>query len=207
MDSRTTQMSEEDKRQVGGGDWENRYFQSSNAFDINEALRVVARDGGDERAELEKRLRRIKSDADVQETLKTIDAMDRNMKPLNKNIRVVRLADNEYLHAVLNACGVNTNGIWGKLRDADTLANIKSKIVGAKIFEHGYMSTTYNLSLDDSAFRGRPVKLDMDVSKGTKAMFSPTNDESEMVLARKSGYTIKDVYTDKDGYLVLSVKV
>ena len=204
VDSRTTPMSDEDKKQVSS-DFGTSYFQTSNSFTINEILRNTDNDDN-----LLQNLREEYTFTKADKVYETIQAMDRNMQPLNDSIKVVRLADMDYITSVLQACGVDISvNAFGEMRYSDvvnSINDIKNNVIGATIYEKGYMSTTYNTSLSDSAFTGRPVKLEMDVPKGAKAMFSPTGEESELVVARNSGYTVNDIRLE-NGDIVLSVKV
>ena len=204
VDSRTTPISDNDKKQIAG-DWDTRYFQSSNAFTINEILRGTGSDD-----ELLQNLREEYTFTKADKVYETIQVMDRNMQPLNDSIKVVRLADMDYITSVLQACGVNIPvNAFDEMRYSDvvnSINDIKNNVIGATIYEKGYMSTTYNTSLSDSEFKDRPVRLEMDVPKGAKAMFSPTGEESELVVARNSGYTVNDIRLE-NGDIVLSVKV
>ena len=70
------------------------------------------------------------------------------------------------------------------------------------------MSSTYNFSLDDSAFTGRRIALDFNVPQGTHGMFSPTGEESEFVFARNTKYEFTNVAWDNENRrLVLSVNI
>ena len=212
VDSHTTKMSDEDRKIVDSNYNSNGYFQTWNAFEINEALRYAH----DNNVSIEDGI--TKTGDNVEKQMQTIDAMDRNMKPTNKDMNVIRLADSNYLNRVLSGAvqsGVLNQdvadrledfakGFKGKISDSD-LSALKSALVGGTIHENAYASCTYNLSLKDSAFTGRKIKLDMDVKAGTKGMFSPTGRESEFVLDRHSGYDVSDVYIGEDGRLVIKV--
>ena len=213
VDSRTTPMSDEDKQIVGGIDnWSTRYFQTATAFDINKALRSMV----DKGYTIDEALSRLgKSDNTIEGIKKTIDAMDRNMYPTNKDMEVTRLAKADYAERILKDLDVSStvinevNNMWlkGGISEGG-LKQIRDNAIGAKITESGFMSTTYNKSLNDSAFKDRRIRIDMKVAKGTNGMFSPTGQESEFVLARGTSYKINDVtFDNKDHRLVFHVSV
>lgn len=215
VDSRTTYMSDKDREQVGGSsNWESRYFQSSNSFRLNRALREGAMEGDESVQDSLKAY----FGRNWEKQLKTVEAMDRNMRPLNKDINVVRLADEGYLASILKSFNIDNAikerlidgaGSWGgsfRQSDVDEL-NRYLRNNDVVITEPSYMSTTYNTSLSDSAFSRRMVKLELSVKAGRKAMFSPTGEESEMVLARNTSHQPYFFYIDNKGRLTFKSNV
>ena len=213
VDSHYTPMSDEDREIVAGGsNWSTRYFQSSTSFEINDALRTIAETG--------ESLPNALIDAgvwesDVADVVETINTMDRNMRPIDKSMNVVRLVDDDYTDKVLGSLGVSNEVLreignirWSGRFPDSAIKEISDKIIGARVTESGFMSSTYNLSLDDSAFGMRGVKLDFDVPKNTNGMFSPTSSESEFVFARGTKYEFTNVSFDpNDRRLILKVKI
>ena len=104
VDTRHTPMSAEDVKQVSG-DWSTGYFQTANAFDINHILRTVEENGTSLKQELEDFYGGIRA-ANVQ---KTIDAMDRNMRPIDKDMKVVRMAGRNYADTLFKSLGVDSS--------------------------------------------------------------------------------------------------
>ena len=213
VDSRTTPISDEDKEIVGGHALSVRYFQSSDSFDINGALRNAAEFD----MSIEEALKSYGwlSATKISDMLKVINTMDKNMHPLDNDINVVRMADNNYLTSLLknvnlpqdikNRLDTVAFGM-GTFKDSDVDA-LRDMITGARVIEGGYMSTTYNTSLSDAAFDFRRIKLNILATKGTHALFSPTGKESEMVLSRTTGYTIVGVRLSEDKKkLILDVR-
>ena len=139
------------------------------------------------------------------------------MRPTDTDMSVVRLADKDFGDAVFSRLGVSTGALvaihnmkmLGKVSDT-AMEELRSKLVGARITESSYMSTTYNTSMGDMefSFLDRPIKMEMSVKAGVRGMFNPTGDESEFVLARDTSYVIKGVEFDRNTRkLVLSVDV
>jgi len=214
VDTRTTPMSDEDIKQVSD-DWSTAYFQTGNAFAINDALRKNAKDG----ISIEETLRkRGRDDEEIQGSLKTIETMDRNMRPTNKEMKLLRLTDKSYIRDIFAnanvsskvATAVDNIRISGNLgaNQEEYLKELNSKLSGLRIKEHGYMSCTYNLSLSDAVFMSRHIALDITAPQGTRGMFSPTGHESEFVGARGSTYDITGVrFDNKLHKLVLEVRM
>lgn len=153
----------------------NGYFHTGNSFDINEKLREG------------------KADQLPEESRKTIEAMDRNMKPSPEDIQLTRMAGNDFLDS-LGLSGVNGN-------DEDALGRIQS-LAGSVYSNPGYTSTSYT---DDGGFFGsRPVKMNISAPKGTKMLMSPLRnsrggvEEHEIVLARNTAIKITAVRGRKD---------
>lgn len=190
--TRTTMMSQEDAEILDGriNPPPSGYFQigSNGSYTINEALRE-----GNEN-----------SLSDAQK--RVVATMDKNMKPLDSDIEVVRMADFDYLTSL----GISEiTADLARKGDSARIERIRNMITGGTVQEKGFMSTSYEKSLKGNAFTYRPVMLNMKVKKGTKAMFSPTGKENEMVLARGTKYKITGVHaiTNEAGNkLVLDVE-
>lgn len=212
VDTRTTPMSAEDINQVSGS-WSTGYFQTATAFDINNVLRTAAEKNEDVSEAMANRY-----PSKSAELMKTINAMDRNMHPTDKDMQLLRLTGDSYTEKVFNALGIDSKitdavhdmkfrGNLGKNQDT-YIAELREKMIGARIEEPSYMSCTYNLSLTDSAFKSRRVALEIEAPRGTRGMFSPTKQESEFVMARGSSYNVTDVYfDDKSRRLVFKVRM
>lgn len=178
--TKTTLISEEDKAIMF--DKYDGYLETGNSHYIN------------------KDLRRDRYDTMNAEDKLIVDVMDRNMKPLDQDIEVMRMVDTMYL----NALGVNFGDFLdGRDGDENALNRIRNQLVGGVVKEKGFMSTTYNL--DFKLFSEREVRLNMKVKKGTKALFSPSKKESELVLARGTDYKITSVRAE-NGKLVFDVE-
>lgn len=159
-------MSFEDRQIVT--DRMDGFFQTSNSFRIN---------------------RKLNNDRELApEDQRTVDAMDRNMKPMTKNIKVQRMVDTDFLESITG------KDSWEI--DEDTIAGL----VGGKVTNKGFMSTSYDMR--ENVFRNREVTLNFNVPKGAKAMVSPTGEEAEIVLARNTQFKIKGakMTTDRWGF-------
>lgn len=211
VDSRTTPISDEDKAILKNGS--NGYFQTANAFMINKAIRQSQKERIPLVDALEYQYRQYgystqQSEEKAQKALKVIDAMDRNMHPLDRDINVVRMTTNKWLRTLLQKIGAYDSEL--KNVSTDFLHNIVSKRLDkinnilskndVTYYDQAFNSATYNLKMDDQAFNGRPVRIEYVGTKGTNAMFSPTGKESEVVFDRKSGLNIERMAWDDDKY-------
>lgn len=182
--TKTTPMSDEDKEIVAPSDWlsSGGYFQTSNSFRINDKLRKAAM-GGDQS---------ILQDPVVQ-------AMDRNMSPVNADFKAVRMVDDRWFDSLMKQAGMTEFSRSSIMRMSDDQFNwFKSQLVGGSFNENAYASMSYNIR--DNVFTHRTVQAEVTVKQGTHGMFSPTGEEAEFVLSRTSGYAIKDI-TRKGGKL------
>lgn len=157
VSKRYTYMTDEDAKILTNKSF--GYFQTGNSWDINECLRG-------EKIMTEKRL-------------ETIEVLDKNMRPINKEMVVVRMADRDYTESL----GVDLT--------IDSIESIKTKLIGGIVEEKGFMSTSYDIG--ENVFKYREVRLVMKLPKGTKGMFSPTGQEAEFLLARGTKYKINNV--------------
>lgn len=173
------QMPEEDYRQMAT--MNNGYFGTRNSFDINEALREGKKLSAEQK--------------------KTVDTMDRYMKPSPEDIKLTRMADDKLLES-LGLSGISAS-------DEDALSQIQTK-VGTVYANPGYSSTRFDGN--GGFFEGRPIKMNINAPKGTKMLVSPARsrgssgdiDEAEIVLARNTATKINAIRPMKDrwGYYV-----
>lgn len=107
-------------------------------------------------------------------TRTVVDAMDRNMRPLNKPMDTVRWTSTEALAGNLGMPGASTQRIINALRGGD-ISQIKDD----------YTSSSWDTSKNTvNGAGGRFIKLDMHYAKGAMGQFSPTGKEGEFVGAR-----------------------
>lgn len=107
-------------------------------------------------------------------TQKVVDAMDRNMRPLDKPIDTVRWTDMRALSDNLQMPGANKTQVINRLKNNDITA-IKTD----------YTSSSWDAKQNAVAGQAqRYVRMDMHYSKGAMVQFSPTRKEGEMVGAR-----------------------
>ena len=187
-----SQLSQKDVKQMirhsnpkGGGS--KGYFGSANSFKINSMLRG---DTGDTPIV-------DKDDA------KTIEALDRNMKPSTQDVRLHRELGTSFFEHF----GVASPG-WNM--QAEDIKNLREAAVG-KVYENdGYTSTSFDKG--QNVFN-RPVKLNIKAPKGTPMLISPDRDwgdqisEAEVLLARGTAMKITGVRmtTDKWGEMAVTV--
>lgn len=136
------------------------YYNTGDYYNINTELRDLANGN---RSRL------------TPQTQKVVDAMDRNMRPLNNDINTVRWTD---MNAIRSNLGMPKNAtmqdIVNRLQNGD--------VVGRK---SDYTSSSYDPSQNAVAGQaGRFVKVEMKYKAGAMAQFSPTRKEGEMVGAR-----------------------
>lgn len=160
------------------------YFGTKNSFTINQKIRR-----GEELTEDEQ---------------KTVDTIDRLMTPLPEGIKVTRMATSAFMERLaakeygdLATCAP---------RDEDRcFESLKTALVGGKVTEASYMSTSYDAGKNN--FKTREVKMEINVPKGTKALFSPTDDEAEILLAKNTSYRIDNIINRGYGDITMEVTV
>lgn len=116
----------------------------------------------------------------------TITNMDNSMRPIGKDINVIRNLDTSYMREVL---GINLNGNIPK-----QVSTANSKLKGVIKQEKGFMSTSYNPALN--VFTQRPVQMRIQVPSNAKGIFGTVYGESEIVLARNTKYVIRGISFD-----------
>lgn len=109
------------------------------------------------------------------QTQAVVDAMDRNMRPLNNDMNTVRWTDMTAIRSNLGmSSGASANDIVRRLQGGD--------IVGNKA---DFTSSCWNPNKSSVAGEGgRNVRIDMHYKKGAMVQFSPTRKEHEVVGAR-----------------------
>lgn len=108
-------------------------------------------------------------------TQKVVDAMDRNMRPLNAPVDSVRWTD---MTAIRDNLGMPRNA---------SMQSIVSRLSGGDIVgtKSDYTSSSWDAKANAVAgSAGRVVKVNYHYAKGAKVAFSPTRKEGEMVGAR-----------------------
>ena len=109
------------------------------------------------------------------QTQKVVDAMDRNMRPLNAPVDSVRWTD---MTAIRDNLGVSKRA---------TMQDIVNHLSGGDVVgnKSDYTSSSWDPKANAVAgTAGRFVKIDYHYAKGAKVQFSPTRKEGEMVGAR-----------------------
>lgn len=199
-DTKTTPMSKADIDQVVNG--RRPYFQSSNSFSINQKLRDM-QDGDT----LEDAFTGWHVD-----NLDTVRAMDRNMLPLNKDLKVARMAAFEYLDVIMKSAGFSAKDVYNAIDgDREVIERMNAKLTGVVVYEKAFMSTSYNTNSFNGAFIGRPLKMNVTATAGTHVMFNPNpnklDNESEMVFARGTGQRLLGFYYNNNQLQVLTQTV
>lgn len=149
------------------------YFGTPNSFTINEKLRM----NDPKRDEL----------AYSEEELKTIDTLDKHMKPSTRDVQLVRMLGDSFLKSMGISDDISTRDY-----DADGLKEMQ-KAVGKVYTNGGYTSTSFDI--DSNVFRGKTVQMNIRAPKGTKMLVSPDIydgeiAEAEILLARGSAMKI-----------------
>lgn len=138
------------------------YYQTGDYANINGELRDMA-DG--------------KRTSLTPQTQKVVDAMDRNMRPLNKDIDSMRWTDMDAIRSNLGMSRRATmKDIVNRLNQGD-ITNVKSD----------FTSSSWDPKMNALAGEaGRFVRVNMHYKAGAMAQFSPTRKEGEMVGARNT---------------------
>jgi len=135
------------------------YYNTGDYYNINTACRDLANG------------KISKLDAKTQ---KVVDAMDRNMRPLNADINSTRYTGIEAIQSNLGMPGATPQQIIKRLQQGD-ITSVK----------HDFTSSSWDMTKSGVAgLGGRNVVVDMHYKKGALAQFSPTRKEGEMVGAR-----------------------
>ena len=115
-----------------------------------------------------------------------VDKMDNAMRPIGKDVNVVRNVDTSYMRDVL---GISLNG-----NIADQVNTANSKLKGTILQEKAYMSTSYDASRN--MFTARPVQMRIQAPSNAKGIFGTVTGESEIVFARNTKYVIRSISFD-----------
>lgn len=136
------------------------YFQTGYYSNVNSELRDLA--NGNRRSL-------------TPQTQKVVDAMDRNMRPLNAPMDSVRWTDTK---ALADNIGLPTSASKGQILNRLSQGDVIST-------KSDYTSSSWNPK--DNAVAGnagRYVKMEYHYAQGAKVAFSPTRKEGEVVGAR-----------------------
>lgn len=166
------QIDPDDREKMRG------YFGTPKSWALNKSLREQAAEGN--------------PPLDVYR--ETVDALDRNMQPSSRDIKLIRKTDENTIRALgLSSYDSYTGAPQEEL----------SKLVG-KVFENsGYSSTSYDMH--QSCFSDRPITLAINAPKGTKMLIRPDRwnggivPEAEVLLARGTAMKITGVTVDGKG--------
>jgi len=161
----------------------NGYFQTGASFSLNKALR--------------KGINPMTGVHDLSEQQRnTVEVMDRNMKPASRDIKVTRMMAElpEGMHLE-----------FGDLFDetAHPIPSQLDALVGKVPVNKGYTSTSFDEKYN--LFQGYPVKLNINVPKGTPMLISPKRSptgevaEAEIALARGTAMKITGAKAVLDG--------
>ena len=149
------------------------YFQTGYYSNVNSELRDLA--NGNRRSL-------------TPQTQKVVDAMDRNMRPLNAPMDSVRWTDTA---ALADNIGLSTSASRSQI--INRLAN--NDVVSTK---SDYTSSSWNPK--DNAVAGnagRYVKMNYHYAQGAKVAFSPTRKEGEVVGARNTAQRYSNARTQR----------
>lgn len=162
-------ISQEDIDQMEAhGNFQNRggYFGTGHSFDMNKKLRA------------DQSLDDFNDD-----DRKTIETLDRNMKPCPDNIKLHRTMGTSVLEQLGLDKAEALNGNDAELQ----------KAVGKVFQSGGFTSTSYDMK--ENVFQGRQVKLNINAPKGTKMLVRPNGEEAEILLARNTAMHITGIST------------
>lgn len=149
------------------------YFQTGYYSNVNSELRDLA---NNKRSSL------------TPKTQKVVDAMDRNMRPLNGPMDSVRWTDTR---ALADNIGLPVNASRSQIISRLTQGDIIST-------KSDYTSSSWNPK--DNAVAGnagRFVKMEYHYAKGAKVAFSPTRKEGEVVGARDTAQRYSNARTQR----------
>lgn len=109
-------------------------------------------------------------------TQHVVDAMDRNMRPLNAPLNSTRWTSTEALADNIGMKGASSRQIINRLSTQDAIK-----------IKDDYTSSSWDPSANAVAgHAGRNCRIDLHYAKGAKVQFSPTRKEGEVVGARNT---------------------
>ena len=147
------------------------YFRTPNSFTINEKLRI----NDPAKNEL----------AFSDEELKTIETLDKNMKPSTRDVQLGRMIGDSFLESF----GIDVDPMDFDEKGLEEM----QKAVGKVYVNDGYTSTSFDMS--ENAFKHKLVQLNINAPKGTKMLVSPDRwqgevSEAEILLKRGTAMKI-----------------
>lgn len=131
-----------------------------------------------------------------QEIRTVTNRLDRNMRPLPESIQTVRFVDEKFLTSLglQPRMGPRTvNAIQGIMRRGDPFTSEAFTSVSTNVMQN--------------VFTGRPVKLNITAKKGTKALITTNQQESEIVLGRNQKWKITGARQRGAGGLEIDITV
>lgn len=160
------------------------YVRTPNSFRINEKLR------NNPGAKIEDL---FKDPFDLR-TVRDLDSAI-NKNTLNQNVLLTRNVGLDYLMSTLNLSPNDIQNIYQSIKDESSykaaLKWLNDRFKNKKVIEDAFLSTSGNSSLN--VFSDKPVRLEIKVPKGTKALVTKNFMESEVILGRGTKYTIESV--------------
>ncbi len=160
------------------------YVRTPNSFRINEKLR------NNPGAKIEDL---FKDPFDLR-TVRDLDSAI-NKNTLNQNVLLTRNVGLDYLMSTLNLSPNDIQNIYPSIKDESSykadLKWLNDRFKNKKVIEDAFLSTSGNSSLN--VFSDKPVRLEIKVPKGTKALVTKNFMESEVILGRGTKYTIESV--------------
>lgn len=179
---RSKDITPDEKKVIYRDNKMNGYIQTSNSFRINDKMR------NNPNAELSEIFRG--------KDLKTVEALhnviQRNELP--HNTVVVRKAGNSFARETLR---MNSNALQAVIDDFDKdyIQEELADYIGDRITEKSFVSTSANMELN--VFTYKPVTLELQAPKGTKAFITENYVESEVIFDRGLTYEIVGFDIDK----------
>lgn len=160
------------------------YVRTPNSFRINEKLR------NNPGAKIEDL---FKDPFDLR-TVRDLDSAI-NKNTLNQNVLLTRNVGLDYLMSTLNLSPNDIQDIYNQIGNTNSyelmLKTLNDRFTNKKVTEDAFLSTSGNSSLN--VFSNNPVRLEIKVPKGTKALVTKNFMESEVILGRGTKYTIESV--------------
>lgn len=130
------------------------------------------------------------------------NVIQRNTIP--HNTVVVRKAGNNFARETLH---MNANCLRNTIEyfDDDTVQEALAEYIGTKVTEHGFVATSANMELN--VFTYKPITLEFQTPKGTKAFITDNYAESEVIFDRGFTYEITGFELEGDNSLKIIAKV
>lgn len=133
-----------------------------------------------------------------------VEKIDSYMRPIERNIKAYRNVNDMFNSGIYKDIVGVDNEIINKAIDGEDVTDKLKQAIGKTITDKGYLSTSYDLN--KSVVSG-VVGFEFNIPKGTKAIVSGNDKESEILIHRNASYTITDieVVVDEDGFRTVKV--
>lgn len=142
----------------------------------------------------------------IERAKSAVRAIDAGMKPLPKDMRLVRYEDS---HAIQNFLGKDSKLTMRDLRGMSK-SELESAFIGRGRETKQYLSASWRMdtsSSRDAAYDSKEFAIEYTVKKGTHAIITNNVKEHEALIGRGYGQRVTGVRRTSKGQVILSVEI